>query len=188
MTDPTETLAAWLADHMVTVAWERGWHPTSRFTCHAPADGLCRARWACECEVLYDVRIRNGVPAHRPDPDDPDTWHAGTFEPGYCGPRDWFKESSEVDRLDGEVTFPVVARWEDVDDVVFEPVDAMPRLLAFAEAVLALHYEQWGCGNPSHTNPEAGCPECYVCCNECGDGYPCATVTALAEHLGGEGQ
>ena len=53
-------------------------------------------------------------------------------------------------------------------------------------AVLDLHQPKWSCGNPQHTNPEVGCPDCAECCIECGDYLPCPTVQAIADALGVE--
>ena len=52
--------------------------------------------------------------------------------------------------------------------------------LAAIERVAALHIESdWKCGNPRHTNPEIGCPECYTECETCDRTYPCDTRAAL---------
>lgn len=51
---------------------------------------------------------------------------------------------------------------------------------AALERVRAIHVESdWKCGNPRHTNPKVGCPECYTECETCDRTYPCATVAAL---------
>ena len=60
-------------------------------------------------------------------------------------------------------------------------LDRMERAL---RAVLALHEPLWECGNPRHTNPEAGCPDCAVICDDCGGSYPCSTVATIQEVLG----
>lgn len=52
--------------------------------------------------------------------------------------------------------------------------------LAAIERMAALHIESdWKCGNPRHTNPEIGCPECYTECETCDRTYPCDTRAAL---------
>lgn len=63
----------------------------------------------------------------------------------------------------------------------------VPRLLAAIRAVEALHQEsEWRCGNPRHTNPDVGCPECHTECETCDRTYPCPTIRALADALEGE--
>ena len=99
-----------MSEHTVTIDWGRDGWATNRFECHAPADAMCHAVWSCDCEEFYDAGIRNGVPAHRPDPDDPDRWHAGTFNAAACNLRDWFDNTDEP--LRGEVTVPVRAEWQ----------------------------------------------------------------------------
>lgn len=42
-----------------------------------------------------------------------------------------------------------------------------------------LHPAQWECGNPRHTNPEVGCPECSEVCATCDRAMPCPTVREL---------
>ena len=43
-----------------------------------------------------------------------------------------------------------------------------------------LHSPQWECGNPRHTNPDVGCPECCEVCVTCEwCAMPCATVQEL---------
>ena len=60
---------------------------------------------------------------------------------------------------------------------------AVPALLDAVQAVLDLHQPEWGCGNPSHTNPSVGCPECFLAC-ACGDDvYPCPTVRTITDAL-----
>ena len=60
---------------------------------------------------------------------------------------------------------------------------AVPALTAVVRDVLALHQGDWSCGNPAHTNPDVGCPECGEYCADCDQTWPCATVRALAAHL-----
>ena len=51
---------------------------------------------------------------------------------------------------------------------------------AALERVRELHRDgDWECGNPSHTNPEVGCPDCWVACASCQESYPCPTIRAL---------
>lgn len=59
----------------------------------------------------------------------------------------------------------------------------IPTLLDAVRDVLALHLRDWSCGNPAHTNPDVGCPDCEEYCTDCGQTWPCATVRALAAHL-----
>lgn len=58
-----------------------------------------------------------------------------------------------------------------------------PALNEAVRDVLALHASAWPCGNPRHTNPDGGCPECEDICADCSQSWPCATVYALATHL-----
>lgn len=61
-----------------------------------------------------------------------------------------------------------------------EPEWEWGAALAAIERVDALHVESdWKCGNPRHTNPEIGCPECYTECETCDRTYPCDTRAAL---------
>lgn len=57
------------------------------------------------------------------------------------------------------------------------------RLVAALTAALDLHREEVSCGNPRHTNFDAGCPECLVVCDSCGEIYPCPTVRAITDAL-----
>ena len=59
----------------------------------------------------------------------------------------------------------------------------LPALTAVVRDVLALHQGDWSCGNPAHTNPDVGCPECGEYCADCGQTWPCATARALAARL-----
>lgn len=72
-----------------------------------------------------------------------------------------------------------------VEDVEFiaDARTVVPALTAAVRDVLALHQGDWSCGNPTHTNPDVGCPECGECCADCGQTWPCPTVRALAAHL-----
>ena len=61
---------------------------------------------------------------------------------------------------------------------------AMTSALAAAWPILSaglreLHSAQWECGNPRHTNPDVGCPECCEVCVACDRDMPCATVREL---------
>lgn len=94
-------------------------------------------------------------------------------------------------------------------DAAAEVRDAYPRLCddadsaEVASAVLSaawpvlsaglreLHRPVWACGNPGHTNPDVGCPECDEVCRTCTDHMPCPTVRELdridrALGIGGE--
>lgn len=44
-----------------------------------------------------------------------------------------------------------------------------------SDGLRELHPAQWECGNPRHTNPEAGCPECSEVCATCDRTMPCPT-------------
>ena len=48
-----------------------------------------------------------------------------------------------------------------------------------SEGLRELHPAQWECGNPRHTNPEVGCPECSEVCATCDRTMPCPTVREL---------
>lgn len=99
-----------VADHEVTLAVDGG-YATREFVCNAPAESLCHADFDCGCEHYYHASIRNGVPSHRPDPRDDDTWHTGRFDPTFCNLRDWF-EADDGESLTYRVTLPVRATWE----------------------------------------------------------------------------
>ena len=62
---------------------------------------------------------------------------------------------------------------------LLDAADERDRLAAAAERVRALHVGSWGCGNPSHTNPDVGCPDCFMECDDCGVAHPCPTLRAL---------
>ena len=57
--------------------------------------------------------------------------------------------------------------------------DELDRMAEQVERVRALHVCDWGCGNPSHTNPDVGCPDCFIGCDACGEPHPCPTRRAL---------
>lgn len=68
----------------------------------------------------------------------------------------------------------------------FDPPTALALIARVREAEAALervwelHREgDWECGNPSHTNPEVGCPDCWVACASCQESYPCPTIRTL---------
>ena len=60
-----------------------------------------------------------------------------------------------------------------------ELVAERDRLEAATEQVRALHTGSWGCSNPSHTNPDVSCPDCFIGCDACGELHPCPTIHAL---------
>ena len=75
-----------------------------------------------------------------------------------------------------------MAGYESVSEDVLALLDAADerdRLAAAVERVQALHVGSWGCGNPSHTNPDVGCPDCFMECDDCGEAHPCPTLRAL---------
>ena len=63
---------------------------------------------------------------------------------------------------------------------VSDRLDRMERAL---RNMLGSHNALWGCGNPRHTNPSVGCPECEVVCAACGERYPCPTAVTIEEAL-----
>lgn len=65
---------------------------------------------------------------------------------------------------------------------------AVPALVAAVRAVLDLHDPregEWSCGNPVHTNPDIGCPDCGLACRTCGESVPCPEWLAVTDALGG---
>lgn len=44
-----------------------------------------------------------------------------------------------------------------------------------------LHESEWSCGNPRHTNPDIGCPECAEYCDLCGHMWPCPTMQEILD-------
>ena len=62
---------------------------------------------------------------------------------------------------------------------LLDAADERDRLAAAVERVRVLHVGGWGCGNPSHTNPAVGCPDCFMECGSCGEMCPCPTLRAL---------
>jgi len=99
-----------MSEHTVTIEFEDGCRSYT-FTCNAGPKSLCHARYTCDCETWYDQSIRNGVPAHRPDPFDEGLWHAGVFDADECSHKPWFDEADDAP-LDGEVTFSVNPVWQ----------------------------------------------------------------------------
>ena len=65
-----------------------------------------------------------------------------------------------------------------------QPVADEPAVVAALEAVLELH-KPWAVSNPSESTVNHCCDQCY----EAGTGdfvpYPCPTVTAIHQALGG---
>lgn len=59
----------------------------------------------------------------------------------------------------------------------------LPALTAAVRDVLALHQGDWSCGNPAHTNPDVGCPDCDEQCVDCGQSWPCETVRAVTARI-----
>ena len=79
-------------------------------------------------------------------------------------------------RVSGDAEFIAVSRT------------AMPALLTAVRAVLDLHDPregEWSCGNPVHTNPDIGCPDCGLACRTCGESVPCPEWLAVTDALGG---
>lgn len=99
-----------MSEHTVTIEFEDGWRSYT-FKCNAGPKSLCHARYTCDCETWYDQSIRNGVPAHRPDPFDEELWHAGVFDPDECLHKYWFDQAPE-DSLNGVITIPVTPVWQ----------------------------------------------------------------------------
>jgi hypothetical protein len=96
--------------HTVTIDWDN--HGCHTFTCHAPADALCRASWDCTCEEWIGLVVEDGVPWHDAGTDVEVGRHRGRFDGGGCNLRDWYDECRGADLLTGEVTFPVLEEWE----------------------------------------------------------------------------
>ena len=69
------------------------------------------------------------------------------------------------------------------DSARIRALDDLPRALDALDGVLVLHVGGWGCGNPSHTNPDVGCPDCFLGCDACGEAYPCPTISAIDSAL-----
>ena len=68
---------------------------------------------------------------------------------------------------------------------------AAPAIVASVlEPLREAHAGEWDCGNPSHTNPDVGCPDCLLYCASCDVEMPCPTVRLLdqieADVKGGE--
>lgn len=57
--------------------------------------------------------------------------------------------------------------------------DRLEAAEAAIEKVRAEHQGEWSCGNPRHTNPDVGCPDCGAGCISCGEQYPCPTIRAI---------
>ena len=83
---------------------------------------------------------------------------------------------AEVRRLQDATQAIAAKAW---DEGYAELVAERDRLEAATEQVRALHTGSWGCSNPSHTNPEVGCPDCFIGCDACGELHPCPTIHAL---------
>lgn len=105
-TDAPEPTPA-VEHHHVTIDYGRnGYAPTTRLTCTAPEESLCRAVYGCGCEEYYDPRIESGVASHA---DGEGERHYGVFSD--CQLMEWFDNSDEVMR--GAVTVPVRVEWND---------------------------------------------------------------------------
>jgi hypothetical protein len=71
-------------------------------------------------------------------------------------------------------------RWrEDLEFIAHARTD-IPAMHAALTAVLALH------GSDGHTPDDCGEPDCWEGCMECTEPYPCPTVRAINDALGGE--
>lgn len=112
-----------MAEHTVTVEWDRHGREGFTFHCDAGPESMCRAVWTCECEFWGQAGVMLGRPWHAIDDGDEDlvlgipVRHIGRFETDECNLRDWFENSDEA--LHGSVTFPVEASW-DGDSCTFE--------------------------------------------------------------------
>ena len=80
----------------------------------------------------------------------------------------------------------VVDDWEVAEHIAaFDPpttlalLDRLEAAEAAIEKVRAEHQGEWSCGNPRHTNPDVGCPDCGAGCISCGEQYPCPTIRAI---------
>lgn len=110
LTDPAPSPEP--AEHHVTIDYGHdGYAPTTRLTCTAPEESLCRAVYGCGCEEYYDPRIDSGVASHANGEGER---HYGVFSD--CQLIDWFDNSDEVMR--GAVTVPVRVEWNDGPEFV----------------------------------------------------------------------
>ena len=100
-----------------------------------------------------------------------DTWEHGSSCPGVERCKNCRRRWPCTFITDAEAAFIAHARTD------------LPALTAAVRDVLALHQGDWSCWNPTHTNPDVVCPECWECCADCDQAWPCATVRALATHL-----
>ena len=83
-----------------------------------------------------------------------------------------------------EAARALVQAADALDSTAPDRLDRMERAL---REVMAIHEPLWGCGNPGHTNPEVGCPECEVICDGCGGMYQmvesCTTATGSEAYV-----
>ena len=125
----TTPAAEYTPTHEVILDAADGTPYPTELVCNAGPEGPCRAVWTCDCEAYYDASIRNGVPAHRPNLEDDDTWHAGRFDLDLCGLREWFSDES----LSGKIRIPVKADFGG-DYVMFEMLNPTATTIRQAKA------------------------------------------------------
>ena len=81
------------------------------------------------------------------------------------------------------------ARWSDLVEVGEPVIESEHEAMAAAvvsvvvasvlEPLREAHAGEWDCGNPSHTNPDVGCPDCLLYCASCDVEMPCPTIRML---------
>lgn len=128
------TVTAGEAEHTVTITFGDG-YPSHTFQCNAGPESLCRAEFSCDCEQWYNLCVRNGVPAHQPDPLDADAWHAGVLRAGECNHKEWFDNADDTP-LDGAVTVAVTPQWHtDYETFTIDaPTPSVPSETQLTEA------------------------------------------------------
>lgn len=111
-----------MSTHLVTADWEPNGGPSMSLKCEAPAEALCHAVWACECEEWDEDGVEDGKPWHRHDGDSHLARHRGKFDPTECNLRDWFENSDEP--MEGAIVFRVDPVFHG-DYVTFKPAGAV---------------------------------------------------------------
>ena len=93
------------------------------FECHAAADALCHAVYACDCEEWFESGVEDGNPWHETEMITvcaSESWertvrHYGRFDPQECMARDWIENQGELESQQygpyGRILVPVDISW-----------------------------------------------------------------------------
>lgn len=111
-----------MSQHRVTITFDGGYTPELTFACDAPPQALCRAEFACDCEVYARLGVDERGPWHELTEGYMTSDEQAATEPprhygssgGECGQLLYVTESDCAGEVgDGSVTVPIDLTWHD---------------------------------------------------------------------------